>query len=232
MDFDGSQKIIGHGAQADVFEYYGYAYKVYKDTYPSEWIGFEKDQQRAVNQAGISPIRYYDTDDDHIIKMDLIRGVMLETKMREGFEGGFETIAEAFRRIHNAEIDNINMPRMIDTLRYIMTEDECSKTAPIVERLSGKYKNCICHLDMHFQNIMFPDDGGDFVIIDWMNTRIAPPVFDFARTYVVIEEFVKELLPMYQNAIAEDVDKLGITSSDMEDAISVIRVIRNREKSN
>lgn len=230
MKFDGSQIIIGHGAQADVIEYYGYAYKLYKNTYPSEWIAFEKGQQKAVNLAGLSPIKYYDTDDDHIIKMDLIKGVMLETKMKEGFEGGLETIAEAFRRIHNADISNINMPRMIDTLSYVMTEEEYISAAPIVERLSEKYKSCICHLDMHFQNIMFPDDGGDFIIIDWMNTRIAPPVFDYARTYVVIEEFVKELIPYYQSAIAEDISKLGITDQDMEDAISVIRIIRNHEK--
>ena len=230
MEFDGSQKIIGHGAQADVIEYYGYAYKLYKNTYPSEWIAFEKDQQKAVNMAGLSPIRYYDTDDDHMIKMDLIRGVMLETKMKEGFEGGFDTIAEAFRRIHNADISNIDMPRMIDTLRFVMTEEECTKAAPVIEHLSEKYKSCICHLDMHFQNIMIPDDGSDFIIIDWMNTRIAPPVFDYARTYVVIEEFVKELIPYYQSAIAEDISKLGITDQDMEDAISVIRIIRNHEK--
>ncbi len=230
MDFDGSQKVIGHGAQADVVEYYGYAYKIYKETYPSEWIAFEKDQQKAVNQAGISPIRYYDTDDDHIIKMDLIRGVMLETKMKAGFEGGFEVIAEAFRRIHNADISNVNMPRLIDTINYIMTEDECKTAGPIIERLSEKYSSCICHLDMHFQNIMFPDDGGDFIIIDWMNTRIAPPVIDYARTYVVIEEFVKELLPYYQAAIAEDMKKLGIEDRDLQDAISVERIIRQHER--
>ncbi|MCR5803221.1 MAG: aminoglycoside phosphotransferase family protein [Clostridia bacterium] len=230
MEFDGSQKIIGRGAQADVIEYYEYAYKLYKNTYPSEWIAFEKDQQKAVNMAGLSPIRYYDTDDDHMIKMDLIRGVMLETKMKEGFEGGFDTIAEAFRRIHNADISNINMPRMIDTLRFVMTEEECAKAAPVIEHLSEKYKSCICHLDMHFQNIMIPDDGSDFIIIDWMNTRIAPPVFDFARTYVVIEEFVKELIPLYRSAIAEDVNRLGITEQDMDDAIGVIRIIRNHEK--
>lgn len=83
---------------------------------------------------------------------------------------------------------------------------------------------------MHFQNIMIPDDGSDFIIIDWMNTRIAPPVFDFARTYVVIEEFVKELIPLYRSAIAEDVNRLGITEQDMDDAIGVIRIIRNHEK--
>ena len=51
--FDGSQKIIGKGAQAEVLLYHGFAYKVYKESYPAEWIAFEKKQQQAVNKAGL-----------------------------------------------------------------------------------------------------------------------------------------------------------------------------------
>ena len=71
MTFDGSEKIIGRGAQAKVFLYQNFAYKVYNSSYPAEWILFEKHQQQEVNKAGLSPIKYYDTDDSHIIKMDL-----------------------------------------------------------------------------------------------------------------------------------------------------------------
>ena len=45
MTFDGSQKVIGKGAQAEVLLYHGFAYKVYKESYPAEWIDFEKKQQ-------------------------------------------------------------------------------------------------------------------------------------------------------------------------------------------
>ena len=47
MTFDGSQKVIGKGAQAEVLLYHGFAYKVYKESYPAEWIAFEKKQQQA-----------------------------------------------------------------------------------------------------------------------------------------------------------------------------------------
>ena len=53
MTFDGSEKLIGTGAQAKVYLYKGFAYKVYNQTYPAEWISFEKEQQKAVNKAGI-----------------------------------------------------------------------------------------------------------------------------------------------------------------------------------
>ncbi|MBO4748403.1 MAG: aminoglycoside phosphotransferase family protein [Clostridiales bacterium] len=230
MEFDGSQALIGKGAQADVFRYKGYAYKVYKNTYPAEWIAFEKEQQKAVNQAGLCPIRYYDTDDAHIIKMDLIEGEELEKKVLNGYIEGFGILADAFRKVHAAPIDGIKMPPLIATAGMGLSEEEQNKILPIIERLSQKYPSCICHLDMHFLNIMLPSDGSEYVIIDWMNSRIAPAVFDYARTYVIFDEFSQEGLAIYKQVIADDIKALGISDEDFQDALTVCAVIRKREK--
>ena len=230
MEFDGSQALIGKGAQADVFRYKGYAYKVYKNTYPAEWIAFEKDQQKAVNQAGLCPIRYYDTDDAHIIKMDLIEGEELEKKVLNGYIEGFGILADAFRKVHAAPIDGIKMPPLIATAGMGLSEEEQNKILPIIERLSQKYPSCICHLDMHFLNIMLPSDGSEYKIIDWMNARIAPAVFDYARTYVIFDEFSQEALAIYKQVIADDIVALGISDEDFQDAVTVCAIIREREK--
>ena len=243
MEFDGSQALIGKGAQADVFRYKGYAYKVYKNTYPAEWIAFEKEQQRAVNQAGLCPIRYYDTDDAHIIKMDLIEGEELEKKVLNGYIEGFGILADAFRKVHAAPIDGIKMPPLIATAGMGLSEEEQNKILPIIERLSQKYPSCICHLDMHFLNIMLPNGAmeaanaksgektfPEYVIIDWMNSRIAPAIFDYARTYVIFDEFSQEGLAIYKQVIADDIKTLGISDEDFQDAVTVCAVIRNREK--
>ncbi len=237
MEFDGSQVLIGKGAQADVFRYQGYAYKVYKPTYPAEWISFEKDQQRAVNQAGLCPIRYYDTDDAHIIKMDLIEGVELEKRVLEGYLEGFGILADAFRKVHAAPIEGVTIPPLIATAGMGLSEEEKNTVLSIITRLSGKYPSCICHLDMHFLNIMLPngqnaepDGNPEYVIIDWMNSRIAPAVFDYARTYVIFDEFSQEGLAIYKETIADDIKKLDITNEDFEDAVKVCAIIRKREK--
>lgn len=243
MEFDGSQALIGKGAQADVFRYQEYAYKVYKNTYPAEWIAFEKDQQKAVNQAGLCPIRYYDTDDAHIIKMDLIEGEELEKKVLNGYIEGFGILADAFRKVHAAPIDGIKMPPLIATAGMGLSEEEQNKILPIIERLSQKYPSCICHLDMHFLNIMLPNGAmeaanaksgektfPEYVIIDWMNSRIAPAIFDYARTYVIFDEFSQEGLAIYKQVIADDIKALGISDEDFQDAVTVCAVIRNREK--
>ena len=35
MEFDGTEKTIGHGAQTEVLLYHGFAYKIYKSSYPA-----------------------------------------------------------------------------------------------------------------------------------------------------------------------------------------------------
>ena len=91
--FDGTETVIGHGAQADVYSYRGYAYKVYRPTYNPEWIKFEKAQQSVVNATGLCNVRYYDTEDLYTVKMDLVEGETLEKKILAGFEGGFGILA-------------------------------------------------------------------------------------------------------------------------------------------
>ena len=224
--FDGSRKIIGKGAQADVYSYKGYAYKVYRASYPTEWIEFEKSQQAEVNRLGLSPVRYYDTEDPHIVKMDLIDGIPLEQKMREGYLEGFDLLARMFRKVHQADPRDVKMPHLIDTAGIGMSDEEKGKILPIIDRLSCKLENRICHLDMHFLNIMLTKD--EPIIIDWMNTRIAPVVFDYARTYVIFKEYAPEILGLYQNAVASDI--ADISDEDFNDAVTVCTAIRQKEK--
>ena len=236
MIFDGSQKIIGKGAQAEVFLYHGFAYKVYNKTYPAEWIAFEKDQQAAVNKAGLCPVKYYDTDDSHIIKMDLIVGEQLEKAVPKAPDQGFALLARAFRFVHQADAGNTTIPPLISTAGLMLSEEEKSQVLPVIERLSKKNNSCICHLDMHFLNIMIPHnvelvaDKINYTIIDWMNTRVAPPVFDYARTYVILDEFAKEVVEFYKASVWADIQALGISEEDFFEAVKVCTILRSKEK--
>ena len=230
MIFDGTEKKIGTGAQAEVLLYHGFAYKIYKSTYPTEWIEFEKRQQKAVNDAGLCSVRYYDTDDSHIIKMDFVDGEMLEEKARMGDINCFNTLAEAFRFVHEKDATGINMPHLLDTAGMGLDENDCEEVLEIISRLSAKMKSCVCHLDMHFLNIMLPRDKEGYVIIDWMNARLAPVLFDYARTYVIFDEFSREGLEAYKQIVLPDLWAMGITESDFNDAVRASRIIREREK--
>ena len=250
MTFDGTEKIIGRGAQAEVFLYHDFAYKVYKQTYPAEWIDFEKHQQREINKAGLCPIKYYDTDDPHIIKMDFVDGEMLETKINRYIQEkpgdiseiieGYKLLGRAFNFVHSAEIQELKIPHLRDTatmgLKEVgMSDDEVQKLLSIINRLSAKMKECVCHLDMHFLNIMLPREEPlcaetEYTIIDWMNARIAPAIFDYARTYVILDEFSKEALEIYKQIVLPDIWANGVSEEDFSDAIEVCTAIRKREK--
>ncbi len=56
MEFDGTKKIIGHGAQAEVLLYHGFAYKVYKPSYPAEWISFETEKSIYIDRIFIDSV--------------------------------------------------------------------------------------------------------------------------------------------------------------------------------
>ncbi len=230
MIFDGTQKLIGTGAQAEVVLYQGYAYKIYKPSYPSEWIAFEKRQQQAVNKAGLSPVRYYDTDDDHIIKMDYVEGCQLEKIAITGDLTSFDIMADAFRFVHGKSIEGIDIPPFIATAGMGLTDEAKAIVLPVIEDICSKMESRVCHLDMHFLNIMVPEDLSSFTLIDWMNARLAPPVFDYARTYVIFEEFSKEALEIYTEKVLPGMWDTGVSAKDFEDALEVSRIIRNREK--
>lgn len=230
MIFDGTEKKIGIGAQAEVLLYNGYAYKVYKSSYLAEWIEFEKRQQKTINDAGLCNVRYYDTDNSHIIKMDFVDGEMLENKARMGDINCFNTLAEAFRFVHEKDATGINIPHLLDTAGMGLDENEKEEVLEIISRLSGKFKSCVCHLDMHFLNIMLPRDQEGFVIIDWMNARLAPAVFDYARTYVIFDEFSKEGLEAYKQIVMPELWATDVEENDFYDAVRASEIIRNREK--
>lgn len=236
MEFDGSQILIGKGAQADVVRYQGYAYKIYKPSYRPDWIRFEMRQQEVVNEAGLTPVRYFATDDDHIVRMDLIEGTTLEAYALSQDPLSFPILASAFAKVHEADPEGIDIPPLLLTAGMGLTEEEKGIVLPIIERLSSKMKSCICHLDMHFLNIMVPKGlsclsmDTDFTIIDWINSRIAPAVFDYARTYVIFEEFSKEALAVYKDRVLPQMWKQGVTEEDFSDAVRACFITRQKEK--
>lgn len=298
MTFDGTQKIIGRGAQAEVFLYHGFAYKVYNQTYPVEWIEFEKHQQKEINKARLCPVKYYDTDDSHIIKMDFVSGKTLENTINEFVNANlsnqkninelseeeradgmakmmnfYKYISRAYSLVHSAKIEGLEIPHLRDTAAMRMNNEDSKKVRSIINDLSAKMKNCVCHLDMHFLNIMIPDGSGEkefaraqneftaenssaaavnefsapqnasgavvnssadaenaFTIIDWMNARIAPAVFDYARTYVIFNEFSKDALELFKNIVLSELWTTGISEEDFSSAVEVCKIIRSYEK--
>ena len=63
-----------------------------------------------------------------------------------------------------------------------------------------------------------------------MNASIAPPVFDYARIYVIIKEVSKDALDLYEATVLLDLKELCIPEPDFIDAVEVCSIVRAREK--
>ena len=162
--------------------------------------------------------------------MDYIDGDTLEKRARSGDISCFYTLSDAFRLVHGKNASNINIPHFSDTAGMGLNDNDKTEVLSIISRLSDKMESCVCHLDMHFLNILLPKDSHDFIIIDWMNARLAPLVFDYARTYIIFEEFSKEGLDAYKQIVLPKLWDYGVDENDFCDAKRVCSIIRNREK--
>ena len=162
--------------------------------------------------------------------MDYVEGDQLEKIAVTGNLLSFDIMADAFRFVHGKSIEGIDMPPLIATAGMGLTDEEKAFVMPVIEDLSSRMERRVCHLDVHFLNIMVPEDLSSYTLIDWMNARIAPPVFDYARTYVIFEEFSREALEIYKVKVLPDMWVAGISEKDFNDALEVSRIIRKHEK--
>ena len=231
MFFDGTEEKIGTGAQAEVLLYHGYAYKIYNPSYPVQWIKYETDVQESVYKAGLSPVRYYETDDPHIVKMDYVEGEVIENRANAGDITSFDILADAFRTVHCKTGSHVPVPTLFRFAEHTLTGADKELALDVTSRLSEKYGDCLCHLDMHFLNILVKPGSDDYTIIDWMNARIAPALFDYARTYVIFDEYSQEGLAVYKERVLPQMWDSGVTEEDFMDAVKVCKILRKREKS-
>lgn len=230
MEFDGTQKLIGKGAQAEVVLYHGYAYKIYQQFYPTQWILSEVRNQEKLNKGGYTPVKFYDTDDKRIIKMDYVEGEPLEVRANKGDLKAFDILADAFKTIHEKPCRDIPYDSLNGDISFMLKGEEKEFAYKYEGIFTKKYGECICHRDLHFLNIMVAPGSDDYTVIDWVNARKTPFIFDYARTYVIFDEFSKEGLEIYKQRVLPHMWAQGVTEEDFEMAVKVCLALRKAEK--
>lgn len=202
--FDGSEREIGKGAQAKVYAYKGNAYKVYNRGYPAQWISFERKVQEEVNRTNLPVVKYEGTEDPHIIKMELIDGVTLGDRIQtEGYKKGIQDLVELQKMVHS--VTNLALPTLREYAFDILEKLDTDLHAKInARRILDEIvdTNNLLHLDFHFLNVMYT--GEKYYIIDWINARLGNPVFDFARTFVLLNEISPCIAENYLTEIFKD----------------------------
>lgn len=227
--FDGSQREIGKGAQAVVYLYKGYAYKVYSDHYPAAWINGELLIQNEINKTVLPVVRYYATEEPNILKMDFIDGVTLGDRMQhEGYGHGVADLVQLQQQIHR--VTGANIPTFksyaVDTLHAMRVDPQRkSRALGILDAIPERPN--LLHLDFHFLNIMYAQ--GQYKLIDWINARVGNPIFDFARSYVLLSEIPPAYGDFSQEYMALITKEKLVDSADLHQAIYVCALLRTSE---
>ena len=192
---------IGAGMVAKVYSWNGYAYKCFHEGYPKEWIDYEYSQQNEVCKSGLPVPHYYESEFPNSIKMDLVSGIsMFERSEVTGKDAVMSDYMTWFQRIH--EVKGLNLHSVS---KYLYKQMDM---APVTEEQRTYAKQCyedverevceeevLCHMDYHFLNVMY--EGDDIRIIDWMNAKNGKPIWDYARTYVILYEYAAGLKRRY-----------------------------------
>lgn len=225
--FDGSEKIIGRGAQAVVYLWQEAAYKVYPEQYPKEQIEHELRVQEEICRTSLPVVKYEKTDDPYIIKMGFINGITLADRIRrDQYTHGVEDMIKLQKAVH--QIKDLHLPDMI---RYAVHDLDTMTIAPSQKERALMYladipvKRNLLHFDFHFLNILYVPD--QYYVIDWINARLGHPVFDFARSYVILNEFISRMGREYLSLIMKDKD---LDLDDIKKAIYVEALLRLRER--
>lgn len=225
--FDGSEKVIGKGAQAVVYYCNGFAYKVYNDDYPEEWIKFEIFIQNEVANTNLPVVKYYETEVPNIIKMDYIDGITLGSRMRlEQYNNGIRDIILLEKKIH--KVTDLKLLSFSSFAINDINSFQCNwqwKERAINFLEDIPEKNNLIHLDFHVNNIMYAE--GNYYIIDWINARIGNPIFDYARTYIIMNEFMHPESKEYQTLLLSGRE---IDTSFWEKAVYVMALLRLKER--
>lgn len=192
---------IGAGMVAKVYSWNGYAYKCFGEGYPKEWIDYEYSQQNEICKSALPVPSYYESEFPNSIKMDLISGVSMferfETVGKDAVMADFMTWFQKIHEVKGLDLHSVSkyLYQQITTAPITEEQREYAKQYYRDVEMTVPEEEVLCHMDYHTANVMY--EGEDIRIIDWVNAKNGKPIWDYARTYVIIYEYAAGLKRRY-----------------------------------
>ncbi len=219
--------IIGKGKISNIYEFEGYAYKQYPDYYQDEWVNYEVRIHNVIKEMTNLPVLSLElTDNTKIVKMPLIRGIELTDRIRkEKYKEGLEDLIEL--QIEVYKYKRLPIKSAHEVFPIIIKNsplDKEIKELALSSLRQIEVKDHLCHFDFHFSNIMY--DGSDYTIIDWSNAKLANPILDIARTFVILRQYAFRISGKYLKIITK---KMQINLEDVYKAVPIIAALRMLE---
>ena len=225
-------KLIGSGAEADVYLLENKAVKLFKNDRPLEWVHYEAELQSSAHKAGLPVPAIYEVaeiDGKAAIIMEYVKGEPLGEAMLQNMDNAahyIEISVDLQMAVHKVSADGFpdrkeklkhniqNAPYLNDTQKHGLIQ--------LLEALETG--SSLCHGDFHVLNLLQTSD--DIQIIDWICASGGSAASDVCRTYM--------LYALYRPGIAEQyVDmycrKSGLIKQDVFAWLPVIAGARLSE---
>ncbi len=226
--FEQERVLIGQGRMAKVYHWNGFAYKCFDSNYSKDWITYEMKIQNVIKELNLKTVNYYTSEIPHSIKMDYINGITLADRVvKEKYKNGIEDLLFVQLKIH--ENRNVDLPKLKPNLINHFNKydgEQVQKELAIQYIMEIEDKDNLCHLDFHYLNLMYAEN--EYFIIDWINAKLGNPVFDFARTYVILYQHANRASKKYLTLVKK---LKAFSLKELQKAIYVMAVHRLAEDS-
>lgn len=126
-------------------------------------------------------------------------------------------------------LSSISMPSLNESLSRVINNiklDDSTRQLAINYISEIKDDKILCHMDYHFFNIMYSFLSDKYYVIDWMDAKLGNPIYDYARSYIIVYEYAAEFAEVFIAVL----NNLAIfDENDFKKAIYVMAVHRLAE---
>jgi len=186
--------LIGRGRTADVYAWEGeWVLKLYRPSFPRDWIGHEAEVGRLVREAGLPAPNVRE-----VVEVEGRLGFICERVTGPSWLDQIKlrpwTAARAGRslaRLHfqvhasaaplRTRLRERVAANVRDARRWL--RDDADRVLSALEALPDG--DAICHFDFHPDNVL--GAGEQVRIIDWLTAGLGPPAMDVARSLLLID---------------------------------------------
>lgn len=157
------------------------------------------------------------------LKMDFIAGETLADLMRhKKYKKSLEDLVDVQESVYKYSNLKLNQAHRVlkKTIKESDLQDEL-KDIGLTLLNQIEPKNSLCHFDMHLLNVICVDS--EYYIVDWVNSKLANPILDIARTYIVLKQYASRLANKYLKLMLA---KRKYTLDEANIAIRLMAILR------
>lgn len=157
------------------------------------------------------------------LKMDFIAGETLADLMRhKKYKKSLEDLVDVQESVYKYSNLKLNQAHRVlkKTIKESDLQDEL-KDIGLTLLNQIEPKNSLCHFDMHLLNVICVDS--EYYIVDWVNSELANPILDIARTYIVLKQYASRLANKYLKLMLA---KRKYTLDEANIAIRLMAILR------